>query len=90
MEYNSENTEEINLIGFKKHLYNLNCMTKEAIDNFVKFMDSNNNGYISIADYIAKVNNAANRTAATDMNASTMSHNKSATMSRGQAASTMK
>ena len=78
MEFNSEGKEEINLIGFKKHLNNLSCLTQEAIDNFARFMDSNNNGYISIAEYITKVNNAANRGPATDMNAS-MSHNRTTT-----------
>lgn len=36
----------------------MKCLDQYAIDNLTKFLDTNNEGYISIANFLAQVHNA--------------------------------
>jgi hypothetical protein len=55
IENNAENTEKINLRSFKIGLNNLQCLTLYNIDNLAKYMDIENEGFISLSDFINRV-----------------------------------
>ena len=49
----------MSLADFKRALQSLKCLEQYATDNLAKFLDSANEGFISLGDFIAKTNNAA-------------------------------
>lgn len=55
---NSEKAEKINLRSFKIALNKINCLTLYNIDNLAKNMDTESEGFISINNFIASVNNS--------------------------------
>ena len=59
-DHNSDNTELINICSFKLALNSLKCLGQYDIDNLTRFMDTNNEGYISIGSFVAAVGNASN------------------------------
>ena len=44
---------------FKRAVHALKCLDQYAIDNLAKFLDTQNEGFIGLGDFIAKTNNAA-------------------------------
>jgi len=58
MAFNSENTTKINFRSFKKSVYELKCLTLYQIDNLAKFLDVDNEGFISIPNFIVAVENS--------------------------------
>jgi len=59
MQFNQSQGELITLGDFKRALQSLKCLDQYAMDNLAKFLDTNNEGFISIGNFIAKANNAA-------------------------------
>ena len=59
MVHNADTTELINIASFKMAINSLKCLGGYDIDNLTKYMDSNNEGYISIGSFEAKVNTAS-------------------------------
>ena len=57
-EFNSEQTELINLRAFKLAINSLKVLTQYNIDNLARFMDKNNEGYVSISEFNAALSNA--------------------------------
>lgn len=57
-EFNSEQTELINLRAFKLAINSLKVLTQYNIDNLARFMDKNNEGYVSISEFSAALSNA--------------------------------
>lgn len=58
-EFNSEQTELINLRAFKLAVNSLKVCSQYNIDNLAKFLDKNNEGFISIGDFDASIRSAA-------------------------------
>lgn len=57
-DHNTEQTELINLRAFKLAINSLKVLTQYNIDNLARFMDKNNEGYVSISEFCAALNNA--------------------------------
>ena len=57
-EFNRQKSEQINLIDFKRAINYLKVFGLSDIDNLAKVMDTNNNGYIAISDFVSKVKNS--------------------------------
>lgn len=56
--FNEERRELMNIANFKKAIHSMKCLDQYAIDNLTKFLDTNNEGYISVGNFLAHVNNA--------------------------------
>ena len=54
-EFNSERTELINICSFKMAMNSLKCLGQYDIDNLAKYLDTKNEGYISISEFSAAV-----------------------------------
>jgi len=50
---NPEGSSKINLRSFKLAVHELHCLTLYSIDNLAKYMDTDNEGYISIGSFVA-------------------------------------
>ena len=59
MDFNKSQGELITTGDFKRAIASLKCLDQYGIDNLAKFLDTNNEGFISISSFIAKTNNAA-------------------------------
>ena len=57
-EFNTEQSELVTVRTFKIALNSLKVLTQYNIDNLAKYMDKQNDGFVSIADFSASVNNA--------------------------------
>lgn len=57
-DHNSEKAEKINLRSFKKAIFELKCLTLYNIENLARYMDNDNEGFISIGNFVAQVNNS--------------------------------
>ena len=57
--FNDQRTEIINIANFKKAINSMKCLDQYAIDNLAKYLDENNEGFISISSFIVKTNNAS-------------------------------
>ena len=57
-EFNTERTELINICSFKKAMNHLKCLGQYDIDNLAKYLDTKNEGYISIAEFSAATGTA--------------------------------
>lgn len=58
MRSNSEKSEKINLRSFKIAINDLKCLTLYQIENLAKYMDVDNEGFISINNFVASVSNS--------------------------------
>lgn len=75
-EYNADKSEKINLRSFKIAINDLKCLTLYNIDNLAKYMDTENEGFISTNRFFASVNNS-NTMGSSFKNSHTLSHKKS-------------
>ena len=57
--FNDQRAEIINIANFKKAIHSMKCLDQYAIDNLAKYLDENNEGFISISSFIVKTNNAS-------------------------------
>ena len=58
MRSNSEKSEKINLRSFKIAINDLKCLTLYQIENLAKYMDVDNEGFISINNFVASVHHS--------------------------------
>ena len=59
LSFNKGESELVTIGDFKRALQSLKCLDQYSIDNLAKFLDTNNEGFISIGTFIAKTDNAA-------------------------------
>lgn len=57
--FNDQRAEIIAIANFKKAINSMKCLDQYAIDNLAKYLDENNEGFISISGFIVKTNNAS-------------------------------
>jgi len=58
LRFNESRSEQIYLAGFKRAIASLKCLDQYAIDNLAKYLDKDNEGFISISNFTSQINNA--------------------------------
>jgi Ca2+-binding EF-hand superfamily protein len=57
-DFNPEKTEKLTLRNFKRAINELKCLTLYQIDNLAKYLDDQNEGFVSIDKFVAGVKNS--------------------------------
>ena len=52
-EFNTQRTELMNIRNFKLAIHKTKSLTQHGIDNLAKYLDKNNEGLISMGEFVA-------------------------------------